>query len=298
MKKITTQKMPSYGGQALIEGVLMRGKSNLAVAMRSPDNKIIIQEEKLEGIYQNKYFQIPFVRGLTILWDSMILGMKYLTISANLQAKENEKIEGSTLITTVFISITLAIIIFFVLPMLVAGMISNFLSLNAFQSNILEGLVRLVFIILYLWVISSINDIKRVFSYHGAEHKTINAFEDNAHLNVTNVMKYPTAHPRCGTSFLLTLVVLSIIVFSIIGDLSLVTRLISRILMIPILAMLSYETIRFFGNHMDQPIIHFLQKPNLFLQRLTTREPTSDMVEVAIKAFKTLQRLEQEHDEV
>jgi len=285
-------KMPSYGGQALIEGVLMRGKSNLAVAMRAPDNKVVIQVEKLEGIYKNNIFRLPFIRGLIVLWDNLAIGMKYLTISANLQSKEEEKIEGSSLYVTVIFSLLLAIGVFFLIPMLIANFLSELIIISSIAVNIIEGLIRLLFMILYLWAVSSIKDINRIFSYHGAEHKTINAYEDNAELEVNSVMKYPVEHPRCGTSFLLTLIVMSIVFFALLGDIPIVYKLLSRILMIPILAMLSYELIHWMGNHLDHPLIRFLSKPNLLLQKLTTREPTIDMVEVAILAFKSLQKLE------
>lgn len=285
-------KMPSYGGQALIEGVLMRGRNHLSAAMRSPDKKVVIKTERLEGIYRNPFFRLPLVRGLTIIWDSLVLGMKYLTISANLQSEEEEKIEGASLYVTVAISILLGVGIFFLLPLLITNLLSHLFYVNTIQMNIIEGLIRLFFIIFYLLIISSIKDIKRIFSYHGAEHKTINAYEDNAALNIISVMKYPTAHPRCGTSFLLTLVVLSIFVFSLIGDIPILIKLISRLVLIPILAMFSYEIIRWMGNHLDHPFVRLLSKPNLLLQKLTTREPTPDMVEVAIAAFKSLQELE------
>jgi len=285
-------KMPSYGGQALIEGVLMRSKVNLAAAMRSPDNKVVIKTERLQGIYQDKLFQLPFIRGLIVLWDSLVLGMKYITISANLQSKEDEKIEGTSLYATVIFSIFLAIGIFFLLPMLIANFLSGLIEISSIESNITEGLIRLLFMVFYLWAISSIKDINRIFSYHGAEHKTINAYEDNAELNIGSVMKYPVEHPRCGTSFLLILVVLSIVVFSLLGDIPIVIKLLSRILLIPILAMFSYEIIRWMGNHLDHPLVRLLSKPNLLLQKLTTREPTADMVEVAIMALKSLQKLE------
>lgn len=285
-------KMPSYGGQALIEGVLMRGKNHLSAAMRSPKNKVVIKTERLEGIYQNSFFRLPLIRGLTIIWDSLVLGMKYMTISANLQSKEDEKIEGASLYLIVSISIFLGVGIFFLLPLLITNFISHWINLNTLGLNIFEGLLRILLIILYLLLISRNRDIKRIYSYHGAEHKTINAYEDSAELNIKSVMRYPTAHPRCGTSFLLTLIVLSIFIFSLIGDIPILIKLLSRIVLVPIFVMFSYEIIRWMGNHLDNSFIRFLSKPNLLLQKLTTREPTPDMVEVAIAAFQSLQKLE------
>jgi len=281
-------RLPSYGGQALIEGVLMRGKNALSSAMRAPDGKIVIISEKLQGPYKNKLFQIPFLRGLLILWDSLVVGMKYLTISANVQANEDEKIGGPGLYLAVLISISFAILIFFVLPVFITSLLTNFIQLNIFTNNLLEGLIRLIIIIIYLWFISFMPDINRVFAYHGAEHKTINAFEDHADLNVSSVMKYSVQHPRCGTSFLLTLVVFSIILFSFFGDIPFLIKLVSRVIFIPIIAMLAYEFIRWLGNHLENPIIKFIAIPNLALQKLTTREPSPEMVEVAIKAFTSM----------
>ena len=288
-------RMPSYGGQALVEGVLMRGKKALASAMRAPDGKIVVISEKLKGIYENKLFQIPFLRGLIILWDSLVIGMKYLTISANLQSNDNEKIGGSSLYLAVIISISFAILIFFVLPFFITNLLSSFINLNVISNNFLEGLIRLIIIIIYLWLISLMPDIRRVFAYHGAEHKTINAYEDHSELDVPSVMKYSVQHPRCGTSFLLTLVVFSIILFSFFGYMPFLMKLISRIVFIPIIAMFAYEFIRWLGSHLENPIIRLIAMPNMALQNLTTREPSPEMVEVAIKAFTSL--IEFEKDE-
>ncbi len=289
-------RMSSYGGQALIEGVLMRGRNSLSAAMRTPDGKIIVHSEKLQGPYKNKLFQIPLLRGLLILWDSLVVGMKYLTISANVQTnQDDEKIGGSSLFIAVIISISFAILIFFVFPVFMTGLLSNIIKLNIFTNNLFEGLIRLVMIIFYLWVISFMPEIKRVFAYHGAEHKTINAYEANEKLNVASVMKYSVQHPRCGTSFLLTLVVFSIILFSFFGEIPFFIKLISRIVFIPIIAMFAYEFIRWLGNHLDNPIIRVISIPNMALQNLTTREPSPEMVEVAIKAFTSLIEFEKEN---
>lgn len=288
-------RMPSYGGQALVEGVLMRGKKALASAMRAPDGKIVVISEKLKGIYENKLFQIPFLRGLIILWDSLVIGMKYLTISANLQSNDNEKIGGSSLYLAVIFSISFAIFIFFVLPFILTNLLSNFINLNVISNNFLEGLIRLIIIIIYLWLISLMPEIRRVFAYHGAEHKTINAYEGHSELDVPSVMKYSVQHPRCGTSFLLTLVVFSIILFSFFGNMPFLMKLISRIVFIPIIAMFAYEFIRWLGSHLENPIIRLIAMPNMALQKLTTREPSPEMVEVAIKAFTSL--IEFEKDE-
>jgi uncharacterized protein YqhQ len=285
--------MPHYGGQALIEGILMRGKQYLVASFRTPDGTIVSEQEKLTGIYKSGIAKVPFLRGLIILWDSLILGMKYISISANYQAEsEDEKIEGGSLTLTVLLSIALAVGLFFILPTFLAELLAKLLHSSALGTNVIEGLVRLVILVGYIWVIGLSPDIARVFSYHGAEHKTINAYEDGVEMNVDNVMKYPVAHPRCGTAFLLTLVILSIIVFSLLGPLTLWLKIVSRVALIPVLAMLSYELIRWTGDHLENPVVRTLAKPNLMLQSLTTRQPDRDMVEVALTSFKQLLKLE------
>ena len=286
-------KMPHYGGQALIEGVLMRGKNYVVAAMRKPDGEIVTEHEKLTGIYITRLSKLPLLRGLIILWDSMVLGMKYITLSGNMQLdEEDEKIEGTGLALTVIISIALAIGLFFVLPTLLAELVNRIFNLSPVGTNIAEGLVRLVILVGYMWVIGLAEDIARVFSYHGAEHKTINAYEDGVEVTVENVLKYPVAHPRCGTAFLLTLVILSIFLFSIMGPMTFWVKLLSRILLIPLLTMFSYEVIRWMGDHLENPLVKVMTSPNLALQKLTTREPDAQMVEVAITSFKQLLELE------
>jgi len=286
-------KLPSYGGQALIEGILMRGRKYVVGAFRKPDGAIFIESEELQGIYKTKLAKLPFLRGLVILWDSMSLGMKYLTISANLQAEEeDEKIEGGALALTLLISIAFSIALFFVLPTLITGIFTRFLNLSNFFMNLIEGLVRLAILLLYLRIIGFSKDIERVFQYHGAEHKTINAFENNMEINVDEIKNFTRAHARCGTSFLLTLVIISVIVFSLLGPMSFWMRVISRILMVPFLAMISYEIIKWMGDNLDNSFVRFISKPNLILQELTTREPDDDQIEIAVAAFSQLLTLE------
>lgn len=286
-------KMPSYGGQALIEGVLMRGRKYVVASMRAPDGEIVTEYEELQGIYKSKLAKVPFFRGLIILWDSLSLGMKYITLSANIQAEEeDEKIEGTGLFLTILVSIALAVGLFFVLPTFLTELITRLVSLSSFSANIVEGVIRLLILILYIWSIGQAKDIARVFSYHGAEHKTINAYEDEAEITVENVKKYPLAHPRCGTAFLLTLMVLSVVVFSILGPIPFWLRLFSRIILIPVIAMFSYELIRWMSNHLENPVVRIITAPNLALQSLTTREPDEAILEVAISSFKQLLELE------
>lgn len=290
-------KLPSYGGQAVIEGVLMRGKSSVAMGNRAPNNEIVLYKEKLTGIYTSKLSKVPFLRGLIVLWDSLGLGMRFLTLSANIQTGEEEKLEGPMLYITLAISLTLGLGLFFLAPALIAGLLARFTPMSSWVSNVIEGVMRLIILLIYMWSIGRIPDIKRVFMYHGAEHKTINAFEDGAELTPDNVKPYSVEHPRCGTSFILTLVILSIFIFTLLGPMPLHWRLISRILLIPILAGISYEYIRFLSKYLDSPIVRVLIKPNLLLQRLSTKEPTKEMLEVSIEALNTLINMEQEQQQ-
>lgn len=293
MKTTDKAKMPSYGGQALIEGVLMRGRKYVVGAFRNPEGEIVTESEQLQGLYKTRLAKLPFFRGLVILWDSLSLGMKYLTISANIQAEEEEeKIEGGTLFLTILISLSLSILFFFVLPTLITGLIANFVDISNFAVNVIEGVVRLFLLVGYLWVIGLAQDIARVFQYHGAEHKTINTFESGTEISIQNIKNYPLEHARCGTSFLLTLVILSILFFSLLGPMGLLMRIVTRLLLIPFLAMFSYEVIKWMGEHHENPVVHAITAPNLLLQKLTTREPDEKQVEVAMAAFNQLLTLE------
>lgn len=289
MKKSKTEnKLPTYGGQALIEGVLMRGRKSLAIAMRSPDNKIILHTEALGGIYKSKIAKIPFLRGLVLLWDAIGLGIRALTISANVQTGEEEKIEGPIYYLTLGVSFSIGIGLFLLAPAAAGQLFENFLGLSAWWGNLIEGIVRLILLISYMWAIGHMPEIQRVFAYHGAEHKTINAFEAGVTLSPEKVSDFSVEHPRCGTAFLLTLVLVSIILFSMLGPLPVLWRLTSRILLLPVLAGISYEYIRWTSDHLDSKFVQFIVKPNLLLQGLTTREPSLEMLEVSIAAFNAM----------
>ncbi len=287
-------KLVTYGGQAVIEGVMMRGRKTCAIAMRAPDGSIATKTELLGGIYKSRLTKIPFLRGLVLLWDSLGLGMRALTDSANMQTGEDEKLEGPVLYLTLGLTFLVAIGIFFLAPAGVGWLSENFLHWDAWWSNLLEGIIRLLLLIGYMWGIGFAPDIARVFAYHGAEHKTINAFEAGADLTPAAVAKYSVEHPRCGTAFLLTLMVLSLFFFTILGPLPLTWRLISRVVMIPVLAGLAYEYLRWTANHLNLPFVRFIVKPNLALQHLTTREPDEKMLEVAITAFQAMRKAETE----
>ena len=283
-----SEKLPLYGGQAVIEGVMMRGSKSLAIAMRAPNDEIVIHSEPLSSIYKSKIIKIPFLRGIIALWDALGLGIRALTISANTQTGEDENLEGPALYLTLAISLALGIGLFFLLPAAVGQLSESYLGLPNWWSNMLEGIVRLGLLVGYIWLIGKTPDIKRVFSYHGAEHKTINAFEAGASLDPETVSRYSIEHPRCGTAFLLTLVLTSVLIFSILGPLPMIWRLLSRIILIPVLAGIAYEYIRWTANHLDSRFVRTIIKPNLALQHLTTREPSLDMLEVSIAAFNSM----------
>jgi uncharacterized protein YqhQ len=278
-------KLPTYGGQAVIEGVMMRGKQSLAIAMRAPDDSIVIHKDDLSSIYRSRIVKIPFLRGMILLWDALGLGIQALTISANTQTEEDEKIEGPALILTLVISLSFAVGLFFLLPASAGHfferLITSVFNLGPAQANtaawignLIEGLLRLTILVGYIWFIGRIPDI--------------NAFESGADLTPESVKRFSLEHPRCGTAFLLTLVLLSILFFSLLGPLPLGLRLASRIIMIPILAGVAYEYIRWTANHMNSPFVKWIVRPNLALQHLTTREPDLEMLEVSIAAFNAM----------
>ncbi len=281
-------KLPTYGGQAVIEGVMMRGRQAFAVAMRAPNNEIVVYTEELGRIYKSKWLKIPFLRGMVVLWDALGLGMRALTISANTQTDDDQKLEGPALYLTLALSLGFGIGLFFLLPAAAGQLIKHTLSVNAWWGNLSEGIVRLLLLVGYIWGIGFIPDIRRVFAYHGAEHKTINAFEAGSELTPEQVTRFSLQHPRCGTAFLLTLVLLSVLIFSLLGPLPLAWRLLSRVLLIPVLAGIAYEYTRWTASHIDSPAVRALIKPNLALQNLTTREPSLEMLEVSIAAFNAM----------
>jgi uncharacterized protein YqhQ len=283
----------AYGGQAVIEGVMMRGQKAFAIAMRAPDGRIVIHQEKLGEIYRSRLAKIPFVRGVILLWDALGLGMRALTIAANTQTGEDEKLEGPALYLTLGIALLFGMGLFFLLPAGLGSLSERYLGWSVWWSNLAEGLIRLGLLVGYIKAIGLMPDVKRLFGYHGAEHKTINAYEAGAELTPESVARFSLQHPRCGTAFLLTLVLLSILVFTALGPLPFLWRLASRILLIPVLAGFALEYIRWTANHLGNPIVRWMIKPNLALQSLTTREPDASMLEVAIASFHTMRQAEE-----
>jgi len=278
----------SYGGQALIEGVMMRGKYNAAIAVRPPEGEIIVKQEPLGAFYRGFFSKVPFLRGIPLLWDSLGLGMKALFFSAEVvgQAEDPEfTMSGGAGIATGAIGLLGGMALFMVLPSFLAGLL---VPEKALLFNLVEGLIRLCLLVGYIAAVGQMEDIRRVFAYHGAEHKTINAHEAGVPLTVENVRTFSTTHARCGTAFLLIVVFISILVFAPLGRPAFLIRIASRLLLLPVIAGIAYEVLRFTGKHASNPIIRAIITPNLALQRLTTREPDDSMLEVAITALETV----------
>ncbi len=281
----------SYGGQAVLEGVMMRGAYKMAVAVRRPDNgEIIVKEKPVSKLYRGPISKIPFLRGIPMLWDALGLGMEALFFSAEVVEKaENPDFEMSKKESalTGMLGLGVGLALFMLLPSWIAGLL---VPNQPLAFNVVEGLIRLAMLLGYLYAVGQMKEIARVFAYHGAEHKTINAFEDGAPLTVEGVRPYSTAHARCGTAFLLLVAIVSILIFLPFGKPPLLWRLLSRLLAIPVIAGIAYEILRFTGKHAENALVRWLIAPNLALQKLTTREPDDAMLEVAITALKTVLR--------
>ena len=286
-------KLPTYGGQAVIEGVMMRGKKQLAVAVRHPKGEIVLHTEALpKRVYDSRISNFPFLRGLILLWDMLVLGMRTLMFSANVSLDsedEEEKVEisGGAMYALLAVSLAFGIGLFFVLPLLLAHTIGRELR-GSFEASLLEGVIRIALFIAYLILMGRLPDIRRTFMYHGAEHKTINAFESGAPLEPRTVQRYSTIHPRCGTTLLLFVLVIAIFVFAAIGTPPLPIRVLSRIVCVPLIASVCYEWIRFAAKHIEQPLMRAFMTPAMALQRLTTREPTLEQLEVSIAALRSV----------
>ncbi len=277
-----------YGGQAVIEGVMMRGQSTMAVAVRGPDGKIVVHEEPLAAaIYRKRWGSWPLIRGVRMLWDALGIGMRALLWSADVSVSDQPdvKFTGPVAWTTVALSLAIAVGVFFLLPTLAGKWLAP-QGASGLVVSVVEGVIRLALFLAYLWGIGHMAEIRRVFAYHGAEHKTINAYEAGAPLTPALVAQYSTAHTRCGTGFLLSVMVIAIIVFAPFHFDNMVLRLASRLLLIPVVAGLAYEFLRFTAAHVGNPWVRALIAPQLALQRLTTREPEPAMLECAIAALQ------------
>ena len=300
------------GGQAVIEGVMMRGKSLYAMAVRGPEGDI-----KVEKTFFTKqrpaFWRWPLIRGVVAFIDSMVLGMKIIGRSAEmagmedmeynqdskfekwLEQKVGDKLTDYVIGISVVLSLILSIGLFMVLPTFIGGWVNGFLGSNAHVRAVIEGFVRIGIFLVYIVLVSQMKDIKRVFMYHGAEHKTINCFESYEELTVENVRKHTRLHKRCGTSFLVLVMIVSMFVFFFVNTNVLWLRVISRILLVPVIAGISYELIKWAGSH-DNILVRIVSAPGLALQHITTKEPEDDMIECAIASLKAVLEEEPEED--
>ena len=278
---------PLVGGQAVIEGVMMRGFGKVATAVRQPDGNINVQVKAITSITERyPILKLPLLRGAVSLFESLILGMKSLSFSAQAAGEEDEQLTDRELIGTIILAIGLACGLFIALPTFAAKFFQE-LTDDPIILNLAEGFLRLIIFLVYLFAISRMKDIQRVFQYHGAEHKTIFCYEADLPLTVENVKKFPRLHPRCGTAFLLIVMLVSIFVFAFLGWAELWIRILSRIILLPLVAGISYEIIRFSARS-GNSLVKLATLPGLWLQYLTTREPDDSMIEVAIKSLESV----------
>jgi uncharacterized protein YqhQ len=300
MKSTRSGQLKDIGGQAVIEGVMMRAPTSIVIAVRRPDREIVIRRERLTPLKERFLpFKWPVLRGIAVLVESLVWGMKALTYSAN-QAMETDngdspkEMGGFTIAVTILLSIALGVGLFVILPERLANLVSE----RGFIFNIADGIIRLAVFFLYVLVISRSKYIARVFEYHGAEHKSIHTYEAGEELTEENALKYSPLHPRCGTAFLLTVMVVSIIVFSIFGKPeSIFVRIGTRLALIPFIAGVSYEIIKLASKKRNRRFMRLITLPGLWLQRLTTREPSKDQIQVAIRSLEEVLAMEAEEVE-
>ena len=289
----------SYGGQALIEGVLMRGRDAIAVALRHPDGRILWSDERLgAGFRGTRWARLPLVRGLVVLYETLVIGTRWLVRSAGVAAAEDlpagttadgrqadaADLGKGSVALMLGITLVLGLGLFFFVPLLVARFVAG--GQPGIVERAVEGCVQVVIFLGYLTLIGRTSDVRRTFQYHGAEHMTIHALEAGDPLTVDAIRKYPTAHPRCGTEFLVVVILVSIITFSIVGRQELPLMVASRLTLIPVIAAVSYELLRFGARHRGVALVRWLSEPGIWVQKITTKQPTDDMIEVAIVSME------------
>jgi len=284
-----------YGGQAVIEGVMMRGKNALVTAVRRPQGDVVTDVQTLSPIYSGGARRAPLVRGVIVLVESLVLGIKSLMFSANASLEEEgggegEKMSGGIVWLMLILALGAVIVLFFIVPLLLTRLLH---ISSPILFNLVDGLIRVTIFVLYLSLMGLMPDIRRVFAYHGAEHKTVNAYEAGVPLETEEVKKYSTAHVRCGTSFLFAVVIISVFVFALAGLHATWLMIILRIVLVPVIAAISYELIYFAGRHSDNILARIVSAPGLWLQSLTTREPDAGQIEVALTALKRVIELDE-----
>ncbi len=293
-----TEQQPSltYGGQALIEGVMIRGTTRAALAVRLPDNSIHSEECALPSFSTGKRRRVPFVRGILVLGETLVVGVKALTRSANLAVEEEEgeePLSNWAITLTLLSSALIGIGVFFLSPLFIARLLGHVVEMSPVAVNAIEGLTRLLLLVLYVWAIGRMADVRRVYAYHGAEHMTVHAVEHGDSLNIDNIRKYPKEHPRCGTAFLLTVMLVALVVFSVMHTESILISAVLRVVLIPVIASFSYEVIKWSSLHGNSWAGRLTSTPGLWLQKITTHVPESDQIQVAIVAMETTMALEE-----
>ncbi len=289
----------SYGGQALIEGVLMRGRDAIAVALRHPDGRIVWSDERLgTGFRGTRWARLPLLRGLVVLYETLVIGTRWLVRSAGVAAADElppattadgrpadaaDLGKGSVALMLV-LTLVLGVGLFFFLPLLIARFVAG--GQPGVVERVVEGVVQVAIFLGYLILIGRTSDVRRTFQYHGAEHMTIHALEAGDPLTVEEIRKYPTAHPRCGTEFLVVVILVSILAFSIVGRQEILVTIASRVILIPLIAAVSYELLRFGARHRPNPLVRVFFEPGIWVQKITTKQPTDEMIEVAIVSME------------
>ncbi|MFP4017120.1 MAG: DUF1385 domain-containing protein [Halanaerobiales bacterium] len=278
-----------YGGQAVIEGVMMRGRDDIAIAVRRAADDIVLKRMKANSIGDRfPFLKWPFIRGVVALFSSMTIGIKSLTYSASQVAEEEEEeIRPIEIVVSIAIAFGFAILLFVVLPATIITILQPYIENNIIL-NLTEGIIKITAFLTYLFLISRLNDIKRVFMYHGAEHKVIHAYEKGLPLTIDNARQFSTLHPRCGTNFMFIVILMSIFFFSFFGRPPLMERIMYHLILLPVIAGTSYEIIKLAGRDVVNPLVRILATPGLYLQKLTTREPDDSMLEVAIAALEAV----------
>jgi len=277
----------TYGGQAVLEGVMIRGREHVSVAVRRPDGGIALQCRPLDTLFTGPLRRWPMIRGVIVLVETLALGMRALAYSANVSMEaDGEELGKGGMALMIGFSVLFAVGLFFVIPVIATKPLESFIG-SAIATNFVEGALRLVIFLAYLMLISRMAEIRRVFMYHGAEHMTVHAQERGEPLSPAVVRKYPTAHPRCGTAFLLVVMVVAVLAFAFVGREPLWWLLASRVVLIPAIAAFSYEVIRLSGKFSENPLVRLITGPSLALQALTTRQPDDDQIEIAIAAMQS-----------
>ncbi|NIR87644.1 DUF1385 domain-containing protein [Candidatus Bathyarchaeota archaeon] len=283
----------AFGGQAVIEGVMIRSKKHMVICVRQPNGKILTKTEEIKSLSERyRILTIPFLRGIVALFETLYLGVKGLYFSANVSLEEEgEKIEPKEMALTFVIAIALAIFLFSIAPFF----LTTLFKFRGLIFNVVEGLIRITIFLLYLTVVALVREFRRVLQYHGAEHTAINTYEAGVELNVTNAKKHSRLHPRCGTSFIFIVLLISILLFSLMPSQDFATRLSYRIILIPVIASISYEILKISDRYKESIIMKILTIPGLGIQYLTTRKPDEDMIEVALEAVQEVNKLSQKH---